>query len=420
MESGELKSDSSSLAFRPTILLVLALFSLGGVRSLPAQEPPDSADPPSGWSALVDRFEAYVATNQIVGGSALALRAGKIVVRHDYGLADLKAGTAVDDRTIFHWGSITKTLTAIAIMQLRDRGLLSLDDPVTRWVPEIRQIHDPYGAIDDITIEMLLTHSSGLQNPTWPWTEGREWEPFEPTTWNQLVAMMPYQELLFRPGERYSYSNPGFIYLARIIEAITGDAWQAYIQKNLFSPLGLSRSYFGVTPYWLAPDRSHNYDIVPGPSGEAELVDNGADFDPGVTIPNGGWNAPISELAAYAAFLTKREAHSPEMQRRFDSVLDRATLQEMWAPRVPVLEDRGTGRTESMALSFFVMKDGEHSVIGHTGSQAGFRAFFYFQPLKQTAVILVFNTANQAAGEEARGAFDEMMRAAYAVADPLE
>lgn len=415
-----MNSNSASLAVRSTLILILTLCSFGAVRPGEAQESAGSGDPPSGWLELVDRFEAYVSANHIVGGSALALRAGEIVVRHDYGLADAEAGAAVDDGTIFHWGSITKTLTAIAIMQLRDRGLLSLDDPVTRWVPELRQIHDPYGAIDDITIEMLLTHSSGLQNPTWPWTEGREWEPFEPTTWNQLVAMMPYQELLFRPGERHSYSNPGFIYLARIIEAITGDAWQAYVQKNLFSPLGLSRSYFGVTPYWLAPARSHNYDVVPDPDGGTDLVDNGGEFDPGITIPNGGWNAPISELAAYAAFLTKGEAHDPEMQRRFDAVLDRTTLQEMWEPRVRVSGDPGTGHSESMALSFFLVQEGGHSVIGHTGSQAGFRAFFYFQPLKQTAVILVFNTANQAADPDARLAFEAMMRAAYTVADPLE
>jgi CubicO group peptidase (beta-lactamase class C family) len=385
-----------------------------------AQDGAATVDVPAGWDELVDRFDTYVSVNQIVGGSALALSAGEIVVRHDYGLADAEAGTVVTDRTIFHWGSITKTLTAIAIMQLRDRGLLSLNDPVTRWVPELRQIHDPYGAIDSITIEMLLSHSSGLQNPTWPWTEGREWEPFEPTTWNQLVAMMPYQKLLFRPGERYSYSNPGFIYLARVIETLTGDAWQTYIQKNLFSPLGLAHSYFGTTPYWLAPDRSHNYDIVPAEGGGTRRVDNGADFDPGITIPNGGWNAPIDELAAYAAFLTKGGAHGLVMQRRFDSVLDRATLEEMWQPRVKVSDDPAAGHAETMGLSFFLVRDGDHSVIGHTGSQAGFRAFFYFQPQRQTAVILVFNTANSTADERARSAFDDMIRAAYAVADPLE
>jgi CubicO group peptidase (beta-lactamase class C family) len=164
--------------------------------------------------------------------------------------------------TIYHWASITKTLTAIAVFQLRDRGLVSLDDPVTRWVPELRQVHDSFGPIDAITIRMLLGHSAGFQSPTWPYGEGRPWEPFEPTRWEQLVAMMPYQEIHFAPDSRYGYSNPGFIYLARVIEAISGDPWQGYIYKNVWGPLGLAHSYFGVTPYWLAAYRSNNYSVV--------------------------------------------------------------------------------------------------------------------------------------------------------------
>ena len=100
--------------------------------------------------------------------------------------------------------------------------------------------------MDEITIRMLLSHSAGFQNPTWPYKEGRPWEPFEPTRWEQLVAMMPYQEILFRPGSRFGYSNPAFIYLARIIEQLTGDPYQSYIQKNIWTPLGLTWSYFGT------------------------------------------------------------------------------------------------------------------------------------------------------------------------------
>ena len=138
----------------------------------------------------------------------------EVLAHHEYGQADRERGEAMSDRAIFHWGSITKTLTAIAIMQLRDRGKLSLDDRVTKWVPELRQVHDPFGSIDDITIRMLLSHSSGFQNPTWPYTEGKPWEPFEPTRWEQLVSMMPYQELLFAPGSQFGYSNPG-VHLSR-------------------------------------------------------------------------------------------------------------------------------------------------------------------------------------------------------------
>src|SRR2546430_5887629 len=137
----------------------------------------------------------------------------------------------LDERTIFHWGSITKTLTAVAVMQLRDRKRVSLDERVTQYIPELRQVHDPFGSMDDVTIRMLLSHSAGFQNPTWPYKAGKSWEPFEPTRWEQLAAMLPYQEVAFAPGSRYSYSNPGFIYLARIIEQLTGDPYQSYVYK---------------------------------------------------------------------------------------------------------------------------------------------------------------------------------------------
>src|ERR1051325_2396591 len=133
--------------------------------------------------------------------------------------------------------------------------------------------------------------------------------------------MMPYQELLFRPGDHYSYSNPGFIYLARVVEQITGDPWDAYVQKNIFAPLGLDRSYFRATPYFLARYRSHNYYVRKDSAGTGtQLVDNGADFDPGITSPNGAWNAPLGDLVKYAAFLT--DAMLPGMSReRYDVVL---------------------------------------------------------------------------------------------------
>ena len=94
------------------------------------------------------------------------MRDGRLLDRHDYGWADRAARQRVDARTIFHWGSITKTLTAIAIMQLHDRRGLGLDEKITRYVPELRQVHDPYGMIDSITLRMLMSHSAGFQNPS--------------------------------------------------------------------------------------------------------------------------------------------------------------------------------------------------------------------------------------------------------------
>ena len=357
---------------------------------------PHSARAQSGWPEFTRAFQSYVDSDKVVGASVVFVRDGRAVRRYDTGMQDKAANVRVDSLTIFHWGSITKSLTAISIMQLRDRGKLSLDDKIVKWVPELRAMHDPYGMMDSITIRMLLSHTAGFQNGTWPYSKGRPWEPFEPTTWNQLVAMMPYQQLEFRPGSRYGYSNPGFIYLARVIEQISGDPWEDYVQKNIFAPLELRWSYFRSTPYYLASHRSHNYYVERDSAGRERLTDNGADFDPGITSPNGAWNAPVGDLVKYVAFFTN--AMLPGMTRdRYDVVLSRASLDEMWKPGKPMSQGYDSSPNEWMGLGFFVLDRGGTRIVGHTGSQAGFRSFYFFNPVNKTGVIAVFNTTNDAA-----------------------
>ncbi len=365
---------------------------------------------PAGWPAAIRTFDQLVRTDSVVGASLAYLREGRIVARHDTGYADRGGRIAVGPRSIFHYGSITKTLTAVAILQLRDRGLLSLDDPITRWVPELRQVHNPYGSMDAITLRMLLSHSGGFQNPTWPYRQYVAWEPFEPTRWEQLVAMMPYQEIRFAPGSRYSYSNPAYIYLGRVIEAITGDPWQSYIYKNLWGPLGLRESYFNLTPWHLTGYRSNNYTLVRDSTGGERVIDNGREFNPGITIPNGGWNASLSDVAEWVRFLAGASGGDRERARTYDGVLARATLEEMWHPVVPT-----TQPGESMGLGFFLTTVEGTRLIGHTGEQAGFRSFFYLNPLTRTAVIGVVNTTNDARPEASGRAFREALAAAAAL-----
>ena len=207
---------------RATPALLVLVLATGAAPSAWAQHRVRAAGPPSGlpleWNAFMGAFDAYAREDGVVGGRITVLRAGRVLAEHAYGVGDRDRGTPPDTRAVYHWASITKTLTAIAIMQLRDRGRLTLDDPITRYVPELRQVHDSFGPMDAVTLRMLLSHSAGFQNPTWPYGEGRPWEPFEPTRWEQLVAMMPYQEIGFAPGSRFGYSNPAFVYLARVID----------------------------------------------------------------------------------------------------------------------------------------------------------------------------------------------------------
>lgn len=394
-----------------SLLAVAVLASLAG---------PAAAQRPGGWDAFVRSVDAYAARDGIVGASVLVARHGRVAARHDVGWADRDARQRVDTQTVYHWGSITKTLTAVAVMQLRDRGRLSLDDPVTRYVPELREVHNPWGSMDGVTIGMLLSHSAGFQAPTWPYTTGQAWEPFEPTRWEQLVAMLPYQRLQFAPGSRYGYSNPAFVYLARVIERLTGDAWQTYVYKNLFAPLGLTRSYFAASPYHLALHRSNNYTVVRDSAGAEVVVANGREFDPGITIPNGGWNAPLGDVARWFAFLAGAPPGDTALARTYDGVLARASLQEMWQSRYPAAEPvtGAAAAPDSMGLSFFVLWRRGARFVGHTGSQAGFRAFAYLNPSTGAVVIAAFNTRNDARPEASAAGFRAVRDAALGLIAP--
>jgi CubicO group peptidase (beta-lactamase class C family) len=224
--------------------------------------------------------------------------------------------------------------------------------------------------------------------------------------------MMPYQEIAFKPGARFSYSNPGFIYLGRIIEQLSGDPWESYVQKNIFNPLGLTRSYFGITPPYLAADRSHNYTLVRDSAGHESVHDNGADFDPGITIPNGGWNAPLGDLATYVAFLTDATHGDTATQRLYEAVLRHATLTEMWRPRYETKEDGSSVESDSLGLSFFTVHRGQATFVGHTGSQAGFLAFLYINPTTGAGVVAAFNTASDFSESSRSSAFQRIRDAA--------
>jgi CubicO group peptidase (beta-lactamase class C family) len=371
---------------------------------------------PPGWAAFGQALDEFARQDSVVGAGTVYVSDGRVLAHHEYGWADRARRERTEERTIYHWASITKTLTAIAIMQLRDGGKLSLNDKVVDYIPELRQVHDTFGSIDAITIRMLLSHSAGFQNPTWPYKQGRAWEPFEPTRWEQLVSMMPYQEILFRPGSRFGYSNPAFIYLGRIIEQLTGDPYEGYIQKNIWTPLGLTWSYFGATPYHLARWRSNNYTVQRDSSGRLLVHANGRDFDPGITIPNSGWNAPLTDLASYLGFLTGAAQGDTALANRFDMVLKRSSLEEMWRAVVPTgSQDDIPG---AVGLSFFLHHPGNVLLVGHTGDQAGFRSFFYFRPDTKAAVITVLNTTDEASPDTAEAGWSRIKRAAMSLLAP--
>lgn len=321
----------------------------------------------------------------IAGSSFYFVREGRTVVADHLGEQDADAHVPVDANTIYHWASITKTMTGIAIMQLRDRGLLSLDDPITRHVPELARVHNPFGSTSAITLRQLMSHSAGFRSGTWPWRDA-EWQPFEPPSWAQLAAMLPYTEVQFRPGSRFSYSNPGIVYLGQVIERLSGEDFEVYVDKNILRPLGMHASYFDRTPPHLMRHRAHSYYIQDGKRVPAPF-----DVDTGVTVSNGGLNAPLPDMARYVAFLLG----DPARRAEYDLLLKRSSLEEMWKPQIAAGEDFTQGRmaeTTSAGLSFFIDQGRGVRFVGHNGDQNGFRAYLSLCPDQRAGSLLAFNT----------------------------
>ena len=375
-----MKIPSSPLG-RGLALLLSIIMSASSNLSL-AQGPKNFAQVRREFKTFYDQA---MRKHGIVGSSFMLLQDGQVIAQEFFGMANQEKQQPVDENTIYHWASITKTFTAIGIMQLRDRGLLSLDDPIVKYVPELKAVHNSFGDMNQITIKHLMTHSGGFRAATWPWGGDKDWHPHEPARWEQLVAMMPYTEILFKPGSKFSYSNPGIIFLGRVIETVSGDDYEVYIDKNIFKPLEMYRSYFDATPQHLLRNRAQSYYLK-----EGKLTPARFDVDTGITVSNGGLNAPLPDLVKYLNFLLG----DVRRQAIYDQVLKRASLNEMFQPQLPVepAATDGQNRKDAMGLSFFIEDNYGQHFIGHSGGQNGFISHFYIKPETRTAYVIAFNT----------------------------
>ncbi len=340
------------------------------------------------WQRVAARYHQRLQDAGIAGSSLMVVRNGAVVHKAFEGFQDLDAKRPVDEETIYHWASITKTFTGVAIMQLRDRGLIALDDPAVKYVPELRMVHNPYGDISQVTIRQLMSHSAGFRAGTWPWGGDQPWQPFEPTRWEQVVAMFPYTEILFKPGTQYSYSNPGVIFLGRIIESFSGDDYEVYINKNLFMPLAMTKSFFDRAPYHLVAHKSHSYVRT-----DEGIKEQRFDFDTGITVSNGGLNAPLGDMAKWLSFLIDGN----------ESILKRSSLNEMFTPQIRARDgEGGSGDNVQAGLSTFIERYGNVELIGHSGDQNGFISHLYVHRPSRSGYIVSFNTDSSSKREPQR------------------
>ena len=168
-------------------------------------------------------------------GSILVAKNGNLLFSKEYGYADFKKKTKVDKYSVFQLASVSKQFTATAIMILYERGLLNLDDLVTKYYPNF-----PY---EEVTITHLLNHTAGL--PKYFWLAEHKWEKEKAPTNKEMMQMLADHkvERFFRPGRNFDYSNTGYFVLASIVEKVTNMNYGDFMETNIFEPLQMRNSF---------------------------------------------------------------------------------------------------------------------------------------------------------------------------------
>jgi CubicO group peptidase (beta-lactamase class C family) len=190
-------------------------------------------------------------TNE-TGATALVARNGQIVYKKAFGMANLEYNIPMQVDNVFRIGSITKQFTAVAILQLMEQGKLNLQDSINKFIPD----YPTHG--HKITIEHLLTHTSGIQNYTVIKDFGEKMTlDLEPT---ELIDFFKNEPMEFAPGTKWNYSNSGYYLLGYIVEKVSGKTYPQYVEENFFKPLSMTNSYFGSNSK-IVKNRASGYEI---------------------------------------------------------------------------------------------------------------------------------------------------------------
>jgi CubicO group peptidase (beta-lactamase class C family) len=319
------------------------------------------------WAQDVARMEqviqSYTANHQFMG-SVLVAKGTDVILSKGYGSANLEWDVPNSPATKFRLGSITKQFTAASILLLQERGKLNIQDPVKKYMA------DAPAAWDKITIYNLLTHTSGIPSFT-GFPEYAKREPLAATPAEE-VAWFRDKPLDFAPGEKWSYSNSGYVLLGYLIEKITGGAYEKFVRENIFIPLGMKDS---------------GYD-----SNKTVMAHRAAGYSPGKDGPaNASFVNMTVPFAAGALYSTTEDLLKWEQGLFGGKVVSAASLETMTTPF-----------KNDYACGLFVATRNGHKAIEHGGGIAGFNTQLTYFPDDKLTVVVLANLNGAAPGSIAR------------------
>jgi CubicO group peptidase (beta-lactamase class C family) len=301
--------------------------------------------------------------NEGIGCATLIAKNGKIIYKKAFGMADLELNVAMTTDHVFRIGSITKQFTAVAILQLMEKGLLKLNDNINKFIPD----YPEYGR--SITIENLLTHTSGIKNLT----EIKDLEVKKnPYTLEELMNVFKNQPTDFPPGTKYLYSNSGYIMLGAIIEKVSGMTYEQYLSTNIFKPLKMNNSYYD-NPAKIIKNRARGYVEV----SESEAI-------------NAEYLNTSFPYSAGALLMTVEDLFIWQKALLSNKLLKNETRQLAQTPYT--LKD---GTKTNYGFGWELSEIYGSKTIQHTGSITGFASMEMYLPDEDVFIVTLSNGINK-------------------------
>lgn len=293
-------------------------------------------------SANVDAYVLGQLREQRIPGMALAVvRDGQIIKAKGYGWANVELDVPVKPETIFQTGSVGKQFTAAAVMMLVEEGKVGLDDPISKYFV------DAPLTWKDVTVRNLLTHTSGIPDYTEKLIDLRK-----DYTEAQLVKIFERLPLNFPPGQKWSYSNTGYVLLGILIHKVTGQFYGDFLHARIFAPLGMTSTRI-ISEADIIPNRASGYRLLKG------------------VLKNQEWVSPTLNTTADGALYTNvLDMASWDGALRAGKLLKPSSFEQMYTP--VTLTD---GKTYPYGFGWDIAEAGGHRLLEHGGAWQGFTTF---------------------------------------------
>jgi CubicO group peptidase (beta-lactamase class C family) len=336
----------------------------------------------AGAAEFAAKVASFVKDNRLYGAAAGVVHGDELVWSAGTGFADLAAGRLTGPGVLHRIASITKTVTGTAVMQLRDEGVLDLDEPAVKWLPELSGSASP-GAISAVTIRRLLSHESGLVSEP----PGADFAATEPRYEGDAAQNLRRAAEIYAavpPNTQHKYCNLGYQLLGEIVHRASGIPYPQYVAERVLAPLGMSATGFEPLEPSLAERRATGY---AGRAFSDELAV--APAMPPVWAEGGLWST-VEDLGKWLSFQLSAHPIDGDDDAAADTapaVLASATLREMHKPRYLCDEDWST----AWGISWYSVRKDDVTWVQHSGGLPGFTSNACFDRGTRVGAIVLLN-----------------------------